>query len=354
MALEARSRPLYSPAPVLPPNFADRLLQLELEIESNCCLPLVNELMELYQQAIEYYEHEGDARYVDLQTRMHKTLLRSDVLLVLKSSNHSSGEKPRPLVASADKMPEIPASLGSVQQTQELIRKKKEDQSRALRPQATEMQRSLERVSEPIQVARSLSKMFETQENSSKTTAKQVQNDMVRQDEALKNRLSQRISSRKSSRISTPSLEQRFSNVDMEAVARKLGAIPTESPPPPRKYSSSAQLSPREGSTAGSSEAGEGRMQNFDDLEKKLEEVMERSYAEKHEKLAEIQKKYEAEIEEMQKEGPVTGLLLQVLEQTKVAMEQEMAAAAQAIDQKRRTAVQQVRLLYLSRAATAE
>lgn len=347
MALEARSRPLYSPAPALPSHFADRLLQLELEIESNCCLPLVNELMELYQQAIEYYEHEGDAKYVDLQTRMHKTLLRSDVLLVLKSS--SGGEKQRPLVASADKMPEIPASLGSVQQTQEMIRKKKEDLSRALRPQATEMQRTLEPVTVPIQVARSLNKMFETQENSTKSTAKQVQNDMVRQDEALKNRLSQRISSRKSSRINTPSLDQRFSSVDMDAVARKLGAIPTESPPAPRKYSSSAQLSPREGSTAGSSEAGEGRMQNFDDLEKKLEEVMERSYAEKHEKLGEIQKKYEAEMEEMQREGPVSGLMLQVLEQTKVAMEREMETAALLIDQKRRQAVQQVRMQYLSR-----
>ena len=341
--MEPQGRPLYSPAPELPANFAERLLELELEIETNCCLPLVNELMELYQQAIEYYENEGDSKYVDLQTRMHKTLMRPDVLLVLKANNS------RPLVASAAKMPEIPASLSSAQ-TQELIRKKKDDFARSLRPHTTEFQRSLEPVAVPIQVARSLNKMFETHETSTKSVAQHVQSDVVRQDESLKNRLSQRISSRKSSKAGTPSLDQRFSNVDMEAVARKLSSIPTnESPPAPRKYSSSAQLSPREGSTAGSSEAGEGRMQSFDDLEKKLEEVMEKSYAEKHDKLEEIRKKYEAEMKEMQADGPATGLILQVLQQTKVAMEQEMQTAILAIDEKRRKEVQQVRLQYLAR-----
>ena len=328
-SLEARSGPLCSPAPELPANFADRLLELEMEIDGNCCLTLVNELMELYQQAIEYYENKGSTRYVDLQTRMHRTLMRPEVLLVLKSA------LPRPV----SQMPAIPSTL-SISQTQELIRKKKPDFASP---------RSLPPVSAPIQVSRSLNQMFETHENSTKSAAKQVQNDVIRQGEVLQSRLTQRISSRKSSKINTPTLDHPSQQVDFEAVSLKLSSLPIESPPKIiRKHSTSMQISP-----AHTPFPEFDRMQNFDDLEKKLEEVMERSYTEKQEKLEEIKGKYEKEMKEMQGNGTVTGLIRQVLMQTKVEMEQEMTKAANLIDEKRRKEVKKVRLRYISRATEA-
>jgi len=66
--------------PSLPGDFAARLLNLELELETNCCAGTVTALLALYQQAIVYFEHFKTEDYRSYQHRLHSILKRKDVL----------------------------------------------------------------------------------------------------------------------------------------------------------------------------------------------------------------------------------------------------------------------------------
>lgn len=275
-------------------GLAEKLLQLELELETNCSVGLITALVEQYQQAIELFEHHGDRRYLDLQTRMHKMLMRPDVQVALGCL--SPVKEPAP--AKVDPPSETRPVVAPV---------------------------------ESVQVSRNLTKLFNSQETTSKSTALQVQRDKALQDEQLRARLLQR-SSRHSSRKTSP---RRRLALDMRLVDEPVD-LPV--------YPFSAQISPRESSTtAGSSEAGEGP---FDELEIKLEEVMERSFTHRSQRLAEIKQKYEPELREL--EGQTSSLMKQVAEQTKVALERELAEAVRQLDEARRSEVRLLRQQYLS------
>jgi len=274
-------------------GLAEKLLQLELELETNCSVGLVTALVEQYQQAIELFEHHGDRRYLDLQTRMHKMLLRPDVQRALGILSPVKEPAPATVAPPSETSPAAPV--------------------------------------ESVQVSRNLTKLFNSQETSSKSTALQVQKDKVLQDEQLRARLLQR-SSRHSSRRTSP---RHRLVLDMRLVDEPVD-LPV--------YPFSAQISPRESSTtAGSSEAGEGP---FDELEIRLEEVMERSFAHRSQRLAEIKEKYEPELREL--EGQASSLMKQVAEQTKTALEKELAEAARQLDEARRSEVRLLRQQYLS------
>lgn len=276
-------------------GLAEKLLQLELELETKCSVGLVTALVEQYQQAIELFEHHGDRRYLDLQTRMHKMLLRPDVQQALGCL--TPVKEPAPAKSS------IPAETSPA-------------------PQA-----------ESVQISRNLTQLFDSQETNTKSTALQVQKDMAMQDQQLRARLLQR-SSRHFSRRASPKGRHRLA-LDMRLVEEPMD-IPV--------YPFSAQISPRESSTtAGSSEAGEGP---FDELEIRLEEVMERSFTHRSQRLAEIKEKYEPELREL--EGQTSSLMKQVAEQTKAALERELAEASKQLDEARKSEVRQLRQQYLS------
>ena len=68
----------YSPgsAPSLTENFAMKILEKEIELEKRPQPSLVSELVELYSQAIEFYNYQNDPKCYDYQDRMHKMLLK--------------------------------------------------------------------------------------------------------------------------------------------------------------------------------------------------------------------------------------------------------------------------------------
>lgn len=71
--------------PSLPGDFASRLLNLELELETNCSAVTVTALLGLYQQAIVYFEHFKTEDYRGYQHRLHSILQRKDVLAAMQN-----------------------------------------------------------------------------------------------------------------------------------------------------------------------------------------------------------------------------------------------------------------------------
>jgi len=70
----------------LPENFADRVLTLEMELDrygENIGVEKIKELLEIYCQAIEYYESIDSSKYMDLTERMQFILVKPIVLKAL-------------------------------------------------------------------------------------------------------------------------------------------------------------------------------------------------------------------------------------------------------------------------------
>lgn len=99
----------YSTADTL--GFAERILELELRLQTECSLPLIRALMDSYtvcskQEAIEHWECLGDSRHLRLQDRMHWLLRRKDVAAVLNSASKQRKTKP---------LANLPVNLGQNQ-----------------------------------------------------------------------------------------------------------------------------------------------------------------------------------------------------------------------------------------------
>ena len=69
----------------LPKNFAQLVLDLELLVDSgNFDINTVNQLMQLYSQAVEYYSGMNDVRYVYYTERIQNMLVRPEILRLMK------------------------------------------------------------------------------------------------------------------------------------------------------------------------------------------------------------------------------------------------------------------------------
>ena len=69
----------------LPKNFAELVLDLELLVDSgNFDINTINQLMQLYSQAVEYYSGMNDVRYVYYTERIQNMLVRPEILRLMK------------------------------------------------------------------------------------------------------------------------------------------------------------------------------------------------------------------------------------------------------------------------------
>lgn len=77
----------------LPKNFAELVLNLELLLDSgNFTIDTVNELMQLYSQAVEYYSGMNDVRYIHFTERIQNMLIRPEILKLMKESKTEDGD----------------------------------------------------------------------------------------------------------------------------------------------------------------------------------------------------------------------------------------------------------------------
>ena len=78
----------WQPTP-LTPDFANQVLELEMRIDTEKSIEALKALLELYSQAIEYYEAIGDARYKYFKDRMLDVLCTKEELFTPKTLQKS-------------------------------------------------------------------------------------------------------------------------------------------------------------------------------------------------------------------------------------------------------------------------
>ena len=71
--------------PTLPRDFAMEVLKKEIELDKTPSLPLLQEVIQLYGRAIEFYEHKKDPRFAKFQERMHQLLLKPQIFHLMNT-----------------------------------------------------------------------------------------------------------------------------------------------------------------------------------------------------------------------------------------------------------------------------
>ena len=75
-------------AKVLPPDFADKVLNLELKIDQgNFNMDTINELLLLYSQAVEFYDGMNDEKYVTYEARIQNMLIKPEIAAVMTTAS---------------------------------------------------------------------------------------------------------------------------------------------------------------------------------------------------------------------------------------------------------------------------
>ena len=78
---------------ILSEDFGLKLIEKEAELERDCNVDIIQDLVQLYTEAVEYYSYIKDKKYNDFQNRMHKMFLRPDVINAMKQNIPSSSQK---------------------------------------------------------------------------------------------------------------------------------------------------------------------------------------------------------------------------------------------------------------------
>ena len=161
-------------------DFAEKILDLELQLQRSCTLPLINSLMEAYsvpftQKAIEFYECRQDPKYLQLQERMHGFLVRKEVMAVLRGTS-------KPKVAPTAPVTDPEAALRSRKDEFELHHKSFSSQ----------LQAQLQNPDLDLPKARKVEKLMDTAHSEAKTAVTNVHQDIRTQNEQLRRRLETR------------------------------------------------------------------------------------------------------------------------------------------------------------------
>lgn len=75
---------------------AMKIIDKEHELDKNCNSIVIQELIDIYSEAIEYYSQINDNKYLDLQSRMHRIIVRPDVIQALRLAANNGKTEERP------------------------------------------------------------------------------------------------------------------------------------------------------------------------------------------------------------------------------------------------------------------
>lgn len=278
--MQKRIRNLHQ-RPRLPMNFATKLLEKEQELERDCSLQTIEKLVQLYTEAIEYFEYTNDGKCKDFQERMHQILTRTDVLEAVKLQTQSSPNK-------------------SISMQQRKI-------------ESSEMSSQMvANVNEKVQIQsiKNLNRVIEYQALRNLEVSKKAVLDFKMQDSDLEKRLNSRkksmlTKSMEISRLLDSSVVREVKeNTDLDTVYEENDFFTAE---------------------------------NIEkDMDEELEKIMQESFDIKAKKLAEIQVCYESQIKECEGEGALMSQIkLKILEDMKLELETVSAE----IDQLRKEAI---------------
>ena len=261
-------------------DFGMRLLDKEAELERNCSVDIIQELVQLYTEAIEYYAYMKDKKSNDFQERMHKMFLRPDVIHGIRQNTPSSPTKS--VTMQQRKLESENAKLQKSEVAKDLL----ENQS-----------------------SKSLNRIIDYQKLRNIEIARKAVMDFKTQDQDLEKRLD----SRRKSMLTKSMDGSRYLNTSIVR-QRDLRAVSEESDSPPGSF---VKLIEEE---------------DEKDIEAELEVIMEKYCNEKAKRIAEVQVKFEVQLMEMQGEG---ALMEQIRQQIKTDMQSELLSISNEIEKQK-------------------
>lgn len=310
----------------LAPDFAAKLLDAELELENNCCLPVLQGLLDLYQEAVEVYERNDDMRYLDFQQRIHSVLLRPEVLAVLSApkgivrQEQSKTEKLKDKKAKLDKFKKSKTALllPPPQPTTEPQQSKEHEivAEKAFTVVSVKATETIQKTREGVkQQASQLEQRRQARRN------KQRSIDWTSQTPIFEDPLEQveTISPEKTQKINSGNSTRRNSITSLNVEFAKAAAVESDKSGGPMRLPAA--------------------IENF---QQELEELMEQAFSEKAAKLTEVKLRFEAEIKKTAADAGDTGLAEMLVAHIRKLMDEELASTAAEYDAKRK---QEIRAL---------
>ena len=296
-------------------ELAKNIIEKELELEHNITSTAIHELIALYSKAMEHYEQQENSKYLDYQERMHKMLIRPQVLLILKQKNCKNGN---PETSSIIKSEEIkPNSLESPIQASDELSQRKYQAELTRKELSAQLNTSLFK----HKSEKNFNIIIDRHSNFTKETAHRAVVDFKSQDLAV----DKRLASRQRKKLNHSLSFGNFDSNDLKMFSCDVSDIYEEN-----NTSTKSSLFVIE----------EQIKDNFEQFEKGLEEIMEKNFGERSLKIAEIKQKYESQINEFAGMGEVMEM---VVEQMKKNMKEDIDNITEEYVAKRKEDIQKLK-----------
>ena len=296
--------------------------------------------MSLYSQAIEFYEQQDNPRYYDFQDRMHKMLIKPQVISALQRLNcPPSLDSPIPssttseAIAQVPKEPlhkphieTIPSPILKSSFLQKLKEPSHEEFMNIRKEQAEQTRKQLSKelnktLSKP-KTKRNFNMIIDRHTDTTKETATKAAADFKSQDFALERRLA----SRKKIQL-TKSMT--FTSYTSNDFSRVFGCDLSDVDEENNSSTKSSFFILDEPSS-----------ENYEKFEKRLEEIMEKNFSERSAKIAELKFRYETQINEIHGMGDIMDLLIK---QMRNNMQEEIDSVVQEYDIKRKEEIKRLK-----------
>lgn len=270
-----------------------KIIDKEIELETNCSLQVLNELVELYRVAIEYYEEVKSQKFWDFQERLQKILMRPNVLKVMqeenlkyKNANNLNGGRTR----------------------------RKTETTKSSQPHKAlttpDLGIVLEENSPP---QKNIIRILTTQMKRTENVTSRAMTDLKSQEDSLSERLSNR--------------KQKLLNMSTDSCYVSFG-------PKTNAYSlPQSPLSSDKNSFFFEFESDKSAGANPLELHQTIEKIMEESFSEKSERITEIKVKYNTQIAEMENEGV---FYAEIIKEMKKEMQKEIDEVSAVLDGNRK------------------
>jgi hypothetical protein len=283
-------------------------LETELELDHHCDLEHVQQVVGLYQQAIEYYEYVKDPKYLDFNKRLQRLLTRPDVRSVLVAN----APKPR------QRMGRKTVTGATLTQSH--------SEANILREPAREVELSpVEPREAPDfsqdRIKRTVTRMIDSTAFRAKDSTQKVKDHIATQEVGLQRRLEER---KQRQLLKAKEAEDALTLSCKEASLAKTAS------------SSGLQESDKCG----------GIPLETLVVEDRIERLMEDSYAEQEQVQAKVRGKYQSKIKEFETQQATAhnDLIQLVIDQMKATMEEEVKQEVARVKQQRHEELRRLRL----------
>ena len=301
-----------------------KILEKELELESNYSISTLNSLVDSYRQAIEHFEELKSSKLYDYQERLQKILMRPQVLKVMQEDYSKNRCEQR--IRNRGRAQTETGARPIQRSHTDLGLKEKLNLSLSSEPSTPQPATTIEsptlvKVNSPGSPTNDkiLNRIVESQLKRTENIIGKAVGDFKAQETSLNERLKNR--------------RQKGNNVTMDTSFNSFKQSGVSLPPSPLNTSQMFSFDVESDKSGG--------VNVFSILHERIEKIMEESFNEKTEKITEVKVRYGTQIGELEAQG---GFFDSITKQMKINMSQEIEQISQGIDIKRKNMINEAKI----------